>query len=326
MYYFIVNTKSRSGKSLLVWKNVRKVLKEANVEFKAYETQYEGHALKLAKDICKKKDEDKSLIIVGGDGTVNEVINGINDNGIEDFDKVKVGLIPAGSGNDFARGLGISGNETDIIKEILEREKIAKDYNEKKSFAKIDIGQVLWKEDNLEKSRVFAISSGVGLDAIVCKKTNTSKLKKVLNKVKLGKLTYILLTVETLFSMTTFMADIKVKDEKFKLNKVIFMANMNVRAEGGGVPMAPNANPADGNLHMCMACGIPKWRTFFCLPLLVMAKHEGIKGFDIIDNEECEIVTDKPIVLHADGEYLADTKEIKYICLKEKLCILNKVK
>ena len=326
MYYFIVNTKSRSGKSLGVWKNVRKVLKEAHIEFKAYETQYEGHALKLARDICKKKDEDKSLIIVGGDRTVNEVINGINDNGIEDFKKIKVGLIPAGSGNDFARGLGIAGNETDIIKEILEREKIAKDYKGENYYTKIDIGQVTWKEDNLEKSRLFAISSGVGLDAIVCKKTNTSKLKKILNKIRLGKLTYILFTIETLFSMTTFMADVKIKDEKFKFNKVIFMANMNVRAEGGGVPMAPNANPADGNLHMCMANGIPKWRTFFCLPLLVMARHEGIKGFDIIDNEECEIMTDKPVVLHADGEYLADTNEVKYMCLKEKLCILNKIK
>lgn len=319
MYYFIVNTKSRSGKSLTIWKNVKKVLKDMNVEFKAYETKYAGHASKLASDICNKEDDEKCIIIVGGDGTINEVVNGINDSGIEGLDKVKVGLIPAGSGNDFARGLGIKDNETKIIGEII-------DNKHSEVLKKIDIGRVCYKEDGIEKSRLFAISSGIGLDAIVCKKTIDSKLKDFLNKIKLGKLTYILLTIETLFSMTTFVADVKVKNEKFSLNKVIFMANMNVRAEGGGVPMAPGAKSYDGKLSMCMASGIPKWRTFFCLPLLALAKHERIKGFRIIENEECEIVTDKAVVLHADGEYLADTNEVKYLCLKEKLCILNDIK
>ena len=318
MYYFIVNTKSRSGKALTVWKKVIKVLKEGNIDFKAYETKYAGHALKLAANICRNDNEDKCIIIVGGDGTINEVINGIHDSGIDNFDKVKVGLIPAGSGNDFPRGLGIRKNETQIIREMIDN----KNNNELK---KLDMGQVCYKEDDVDKSRLFAISSGVGLDAIVCKKTIDSKLKNFLNKIKLGKLTYILLTIETLFSMTTFVADVKIKDEKFSLSKVIFMANMNVRAEGGGVPMAPSAKPYDGRLSMCMASGIPKWRTFFCLPLLALAKHERIKGFRIIENEVCEIVTDKPVVLHADGEYLADTNEVKYFCLKEKLCILNKV-
>ena len=318
MYYFIVNTKSRSGKSSTVWKNVRKVFMDINVEFKAYETKYAGHALKIAREICKKDDKEKYLIILGGDGTVNEVINGINESGMESFDKVKVGLIPAGSGNDFARGLGIKGSETEIISEIIDNKNM-------EDFKKIDIGQVCYKEDGVEKSRLFAISSGIGLDAIVCKKTIDSRLKKFLNKIKLGKLTYILLTIETLFSMTTFTADVKIKDEKISLDKVIFMANMNVRAEGGGVPMAPNAIFRDGKLSMCIAHGIPKWRTFFCLPLLALAKHERIKGFRIVSNEECEIVTDKSVVLHADGEYLADINEVKYLCLKEKLCILNKV-
>lgn len=325
MYYFIVNTKSRSGKSLNIWKNVRKVFKDMNIEFKSYETKYVGHASKIACDICKKDNEDKCIIIVGGDGTVNEVVNGINDSGIEGFDKVKVGLIPAGSGNDFARGLGIKGSETDIVKEILGNK-------DNEDLIKVDIGRVCYKEEGRDKSRLFAISSGIGLDAIVVKKTIDSKLKKFLNKIKLGKLTYILLTVETLFSMTTFVANVKIKDteknkeEEFSIDKVIFMANMNVRAEGGGVPMAPRAKAYDGKFSMCMAYGIPKWRTFFCLALLALEKHERLKGFKIVSNDECKIVTDTCVTLHADGEYLGEVDEVKYLCLKEKLCILNKIR
>ena len=103
------------------------------------------------------------------------------------------------------------------------------------------------------------------------------------------------------------------------------MACMNFRAEGGGVPMAPGASAIDGKLSLASASGIPKWKTFFCLPLLVMAKHEGIKGFDIFESAECEISTDKPVVLHTDGEYIDDVSKIRYECLKSKLYMLNEV-
>ena len=84
---------------------------------------------------------------------------------------------------------------------------------------------------------------------------------------------------------------------------MIFAASMNLPAEGGGVPMAPDASPQDGLLSLSSAAGIAKWRTFFLLPLLVAAKQEGIKGFNIRDEKGFRVVLDKPMVLHADGEY-----------------------
>ena len=189
MLYFIVNEKSRSGKGAAVWREVQETLHAEKVAYKAWVTEYEGQALALADDIC--------LVALGGDGTANEVINGITD-----FERVRFGVIPTGSGNDMARGLGITGNPTENLKRILACMQM-----DKAQCRTIDLGEVRYKGG--ETSRLFAISSGLGLDAIVCKKALKSKLKDTLNKLHLGKLTYLLLTVQTLFSMHTTNASVR---------------------------------------------------------------------------------------------------------------------
>lgn len=312
MLYFIVNEKSRSGKGAEVWQEIRRELEQQKVSYQAWNTEYEGHAMLLAEQICEMEDEDICLVVVGGDGTANEVLNGMTH-----FEKVRFGLIPTGSGNDFARGLGISGSPVETLNDILDKVKAGNS-----RYKKMDLGQVSW--DGCKKPRKFAISAGVGLDAIVCKKALHSTLKDFLNKIHLGKLTYILLTIQTLFDMKT--EDIKGKYDEAGIRnqkKTIFAAAMNFRAEGGGVPMAPSASAQDGKLSVCTAYGIPKWRTFFCLPFLMAAKHERIKGFDVTDCKTCSMHISGPMVLHADGEYCGDVTEVVFECLPGKLHILR---
>lgn len=306
MMYIIVNPGSRTGKGLRIWKETREILMKNHIEFKSYATKYKGHATRLAEQITGLCDEEICLVVVGGDGTVNEVINGIRD-----FSKVRFGVIPTGSGNDFARGLQMKGDTAYYVSRIMDGTKTRT----------IDLGRVTW--DDCEKPRYFAISSGVGMDAIVCKKALTSKQKTVLNKLHLGKLTYLLLTVETLFSMETAQVKACFDGKNTKLfDKLIFAAAMNFRAEGGGVPMAPNADAEDGKLSMCFAYGIPKWLTFLILPFLVLAKHEWFSCFSIEDCETCQIRLDRPVVLHADGEYLGDVTNVIFECVPKSLKIV----
>lgn len=311
MYYFIVNRKSRGGKGLTVWREVQTVLDKKEVSYKAWETKYEGHAKELAEKISGFSEQEICLIVVGGDGTINEVLNGIKD-----FERIRFGVIATGSGNDFGAGLGITGTPTEVLEGIL---------NNNSSYT-IDLGQVRW--NGCEAPRLFAISAGVGLDAIVCKKALHSKLKQFLNKIHLGKLTYLLLTVQSLFSMKTGNVSLRYRNKEAitEFEKVIFAAAMNLKAEGGGVPMAPKADFQDGKLSVCLAWGIPKWRTFFCLPLLVLAKHEKIKGFGVFDFDECSLHMDRPMVLHADGEYCGDVTDVTFTCFPNKLRIINERK
>ena len=313
MLYFIVNEKARSGKGAAYWQEVCGVLHDQHIEYKAWMTEYEGHAFSLVPEICTQAkadgDEDVCLIILGGDGTVNEVINSIPD-----FDGVRVGILPVGSGNDLARGLGIKGSVTENLERILACVRAGKDRG-----YRMDLGEARWGK---EQSRLFAISAGLGLDALVCKKALTSKVKVILNRLHLGKLTYLFLTVQSLFTMATTNGSVRYDRKRRQIEKLIFIAAMNFAAEGGGVPMSPHADAADGKLSMCSAYGIPKWRTFLCLPLLVAAKHTRLRGFSLEDCAVCEVKLDEPAVLHADGEYCGDVDRVRFTCLPGKLRVL----
>ena len=310
MYYFIVNLTSRTGKAREIWIEIEKELKKRKVRYEAYVTEHEGHARELAKELCTKgvalKQERVCLVVVGGDGTANEVINGMHH-----FEDICFGYIATGSGNDLRRGLHISKDSMEALDGIL---------NAKEAFP-MDLGRVT---DGEGKSRYFAISSGIGIDADVCRAALTSKLKVFLNQLHLGSLTYVLLTVKALFTMPTteVTASFDGGPEK-KISKMIFVAGMNHPWEGGGVPMSPGADPQDGKLTVCCVYGIPRWKAFFLLPLLVMGKHEGIKGFEIVECAHYQLTLAEAMVLHGDGEYLGRHTSIRYECEKGKLLVLK---
>lgn len=312
MLYFIVNEKSKSGNGNSVWNQIMKYLESKQLAYEYWMTKYQGHAREIAGEISLIDEGEKKLIIVGGDGTINEVLNGITD-----FERVILGVIPNGSGNDFVRGLKSERNPAKFLEKMQKQT----------CYEPIDIGQVIWQDVNDaikdgQQSRLFCISAGIGMDALVCKLTMTSKIKPFLNKLKLGKLTYLLLTIKSLFTMKTANGIMRIDGKEKKLDKVIFSAAMNFRAEGGGVPMAPSADAKDGLLSMCCASNISRWKTFFYLPFLVMAKHGGLKGITLKDGREINWKLDCPMSLHTDGEYCGEVTEVQFRCLKGKLKVL----
>lgn len=317
MYYFIVNLTSRTGKAREIWIRVEKELNRQGVAYEAYITEYAGHARELAEELCTRgteylkggaevEERQACLVVVGGDGTANEVINGMHD-----FDRIRFGYIAIGSGNDLGRGLGISKDPMEALKGILGAGEPFR----------MDLGFVT---DGKGQNRYFAISSGIGIDADVCRQALTSRLKKLLNHLGLGSLTYVLLTVKALFTMpTTELAISFDGGPKKRISRMIFVAGMNHPWEGGGVPMAPKADCRDGRLSVCCVYGIPRWKTFFLLPLLVRAKHENLKGFEVIDCERYELEIPRPMTVHGDGEYLGEHTHIRYRCLPGMLQVMK---
>lgn len=321
MYYFIVNTSSGSGKGASVWKRISNVLKERNVVYKAYRTRYKGHAKELAAKISSIDGEEVKLVVVGGDGTINEVINGIVD-----FEKVLFYVIPTGSGNDFARGMGISKDVELTTNVMLDSKKIEK----------IDLGRVKWmwgdgtddtREEELNQ-RLFAVSSGMGMDAEVCRRALDGKLKRTLNKYGLGALTYLIHTLQALFSLENNTADItytsinengEENEINFKWDKFVFSAIMNFSCEGGGVAMAPKADAKDGLLSSSTGHGVSKWQTFLVLLVILVKKHHLLKCFDIRNVDKVTIENDKPIQFHTDGEYIGMIKKAEFSVLKGRL-------
>ncbi len=286
MYHFIVNLNSRTGKARKIWEELREELERREVMYALHETKYAGHAIEISRRLVKSADEPVKIVVIGGDGTFNEVINGARD-----YDKLILGYIPTGSGNDLARGLELPADPMENLNRILDSTECMH----------MDLGCISWDEG--ESKKYFAVSAGVGIDADVCRRVLNSTLKKVLNKIGLGKLTYAILTIESLFATPPMNVHIVADGVDYGiLDKVLFIALMNHKCEGGGVPMSPEADPTDGKISMCCIHGVGKWRGLTLFPSLLAAKHTTLSAYLGVDFKEADIVLKTPFVWHTDGE------------------------
>lgn len=307
MYHFIVNLNSRTGKAKKIWSEIRQELDKREVSYECHETKYAGHATDISRKLVKNSSEPIKIVVLGGDGTFNEVINGARD-----YQKLILGYIPTGSGNDLARGLCLPSDPMENLDRILNSTE----------YWNMDLGMISWDEG--ESRKYFAVSTGVGVDADVCRRALTSTLKKVLNRIGLGKLTYAILTVQSLFAMPQMNVHIVADGKDYGiLDKVTFVAFMNHKCEGGGVPMSPLADPMDGRLSMCCIHGYGKWRCLSLFPSLLAGKHMTIPAYLGVDFKEADIVLKTPNVWHTDGEMSTYNTVMHIECLPAAVRILK---
>ena len=194
MYHFIVNPNARSGLGHKVWKDLEIILKKRNIEYEVHFTKYQKHATTMTQKITSDGNEH-TVVALGGDGTVNEVVNGIVD-----FDKTILGYIPIGSSNDFARGLKLPKEPEKALELILTCPRLHP----------MNVGELRYKD----KLRRFAVSSGLGFDADIVHESVVSPVKYILNKMKLGKLTYVLVAIHRLFLTTPCTLTITLDNKK----------------------------------------------------------------------------------------------------------------
>jgi YegS/Rv2252/BmrU family lipid kinase len=303
MLYFIVNLRSKSGYAQVIWKKVKTVLKEQNVKYDVYFTEYEGHASKLAKNLTSKNEKIK-LVVLGGDGTVNEVVNGM-----ERFENVLFGYIPSGSSNDLARSLRLPSNPKQALLNIIKP----------KYFVHLDIGEVITNT----QSRRFVVSSGIGFDASICREALDSKLKLLLNKIKLGKLTYVGIALKQIALFQTQGAEVVIDGNiKKKYKGIYFIASHIHKYEGGGLMLCPNAKYDDGKLDVCVIKKLNKLKLLCLLPTAFSGKHIKYEEVEIIRCNEIAVKTSKKLFVHTDGEIVGINSDITVKSIKEKLTII----
>ncbi len=302
-YQFIVNPKARSGKGECVWEKLRQKLEEEGVDFEVRCTEYAGHAEILAAEMTA--DEEEHLIVaLGGDGTVNEVINGVRD-----CSKVVFGYIPTGSGNDFTRALHLPTNPMKAWESIQRRT------NE----VEMDVGKI----ECGGKQYRFAVSAGMGFDAAVCHQVNRSKLKKVLNKFGLGKLSYLGVALKEMIEEPVCTAELLFDDgNKKTFKKTFFAAVMNHPYEGGGFYFCPDAKVDDGLLDVIVISGISKWKILFCLPTAFKGKHTRFRGIDLFQCKNVEIRFEKAAPIHTDGEAVGIERKACAGLLPERIRVI----
>ena len=170
----------------------------------------------------------------------------------------------------------------------------------------------------------FCISAGLGLDALICQKNETSKIKTVLNKLHIGKLSYIAITLQTFFSMKSQTVKVSFDGEEERVfDRLIFLSAMNFSAEGGGVLMSPKARADDSVLSACAAGGVSNVMAFVKFPLVILGLHSKLRGFYFRDFKTMTATAENGVVVHTDGEVVGVIKSLKIECESAKLKIIS---
>jgi len=306
MLYIIVNPASRSGRGARIWSEFESILKDSSIVYKAFKTK-KGGIKTVEKELLSlvSKDKDRPVVcVLGGDGTVNETINVLTDV----LAKIRLVYFPTGSSNDLARALDIQRDFSSFI------EKYRKDDLPEK---KADTGLLSFAEG---KKRRFAVSCGIGYDASVCKEALDSKMKHTLNRIGLGKLTYVATAIKSLRKMPLSTAYITLDNgEELHFDRFIFAAAMIHKYEGGGIRFAPDADSNDGKIDLVVAAGISKPRILFLLPLAFFGLHKYSKSIHFYRTSSAEIRVDTPLTVHTDGEFAGMRTQINVSCIKDGL-------
>lgn len=306
MYYFIVNPASRSGRGLKIWKEqVEPVLQAKDVAYRSFFSEKAGDAARFIREIIASAMQlPAPIIILGGDGTVNEALQGIDDTS-----KVILGYIPTGSSNDFARDLRIPKNPSAALDIVLNGKATP-----------MDLGTVTYPDG---EHRRFAVSCGMGFDAAVCEEALHSKLKNVMNKIGLGKLTYLGIALRQLFAAKAVSGRLTLEDgAPIDMGNMLFTACMLHRFEGGGFMFAPDADPHDGILNMCAVGDLSKLFVLFALPTAFKGKHYRFKGITPFKAGKLTLESSSPLWIHTDGEVSRKSSKITVSCQKDSILML----
>lgn len=324
MYYIIVNPKSKTGKGINIWKSLEPVLTEKGIDYRVVLSKKAGHVTALVKGLCEKHlkqsgDNIIKLIMLGGDGTLNEALQGITD-----FERVHIGYIPTGSSNDMARDLKLPLDPVIALENIL---------NCKEPYL-MDIGLLTYNElsgelsrqhsESVEEKRFFGVSAGLGYDAAVCEEALASPMKNVLNKLGLGKLIYLFVALKQLIKTKNTDAVMTLDDETtIKLPGYLFSAAMIHQYEGGGFKFCPDADHTDGIFDIITAANISKLRVLTALPQAMKGNHFKYDGIERHSARKVHIETTAPCWVHTDGEVTMKSSSVTLECLRQKIRLLR---
>ena len=276
-YYILANPHAGPGHGQQVTDKLTAYLTQQKITYHLFNTHQPLDEHRLMTDILAQKTRDDRIIIIGGDGTISVAVNALPA-------EQAFSYIPAGSGNDFARGLEVSLQDTIETFDNIHKSTPQTIY--------------VLKYESEGLSGIATNNFGIGLDAAIVDATNQSLTKGFLNTLKLGQLAYLTTALKIIFSKKPFQVTVNgvtfTKTFLFTLTKHPFF--------GGGVPLAPDASLMDADIHLVEVDRIHLLGIFALIPKVLKAKHLANKHVHhMVDGSfTLEITSDQPVQI--DGE------------------------
>ncbi len=295
-YLLIANPTSGKGRCERMAKQVRAVLKEAGAEALLELTSARGDAESIATQaLADSQDQgERRLCVVacGGDGTVQEVVNALLARGER---RGLLGIVPGGRCNDFASALGIGRDLPRIARTLLAGRARG-----------IDVGRI--------NDRYFCTVAARGCDAAVSRFVNDVRLPIS------STTAYVLGTLRVLCSFKPVSVRLTFDDATFE-GEVFLVASANTTSYGGKLRIAPEADPCDGLLDVCIVSRLSRLRGLHLLQRVLRARHGDLPEVRFVRTRSLKIEPAEAREIWADGE-LVDLTPAVIECVPRAIDVL----
>ncbi len=288
-WFVIVNPVAGGGRGLDDFPQISKLLREAQIVCEPVFTEHKFHATELT--VTAVKEGYRKIIVVGGDGTLHEVVNGLFIQQVVRPDEVLLAVVAVGTGNDWVRTFGISDRHDEAIRAI----------REERSFLQ-DVGVVSYEEAHFRQSRYIANVAGVGFDAFVIR-----KLTHLQKKGRTSRWRYTWCMIRSFFRYKSTGIKVWVDDRLVYNNLLLSIALGICKYNGGGIQQLPEAVADDGMLDLSLIRPVHFWHILFRLHYLF---NGGIYRIGHVSRERgsrIRIESSPEVSVEADGEILGET-------------------
>lgn len=277
----IYNPTAEKGYAAQKLPQIKNLLELAGLDYDLVTTQGHGHAIELAKQAVS--DGYRLVIAAGGDGTVNEVVNGLMLGQVNGNGRPALGVLPIGRGNDFAFGVGIPLELEDAVKVLADGRRRT-----------IDIGR--FTGGDYPDGRYFANGIGMGFDTVVG--FEAEKIKRLK-----GAASYLVALVRTIFLYSKAPVYEVVLDNGTLNQPFLMISVMNGRRMGGTFYMAPNSSPSDDTFDLCLAGHVPQIKILSLAAKFLNGTQEGHPAVSMVRSKKISVrAVEGSIPAHADGE------------------------
>ena len=305
-WFVVVNPTSGGGKGLTDFPHISKLLRDNNIQHEAVFTEHKHHATALT--VHAINSGYRHIIVVGGDGTLHEVVNGLFIQNCAEPKEITIAVISAGTGNDWIRMFGIPTRYSEAIRAIKEGCTFLQ-----------DVAEVEYEESKYRQTRYMANVAGLGFDAAVIKRTLSSKAKGVL-----GRGGYLWCLVRSFFSHKSTGVKIWI-DDRLVFNDLLFSIAIGVgKYNGGGIQQLPDAVADDGILDVTLIRPVHWWHVVFRLRRLFNGTIYSIGHVTHARGKKIHIESSPEMPLEIDGELYSGTPVELRVKHREVRVIVNK--
>jgi diacylglycerol kinase (ATP) len=276
---FVVNPASGNGAAGKTWERTRELAAARGLEGDALITEAPGHAVELARGAAESGA--RLVVAVGGDGTINEIVNGLLAAGTSE---VELAVVPRGTGDDFARTFGIP---TDVESALA----VAANGQARP----VDVGRATYAVDEGTAERYFANFAGAGISGAIARRgARTSR--------RLGaKAAYMWATVAVFLRWSSVPMRIEL-DGELREGQMFEVVVSNGMYAAGGMKIAPEARPDDGQFDAVLIGDVSKADFVTTFPKIYRGRHTSHPKIDVVRASTIAVDASQPLPVVLDGE------------------------